>query len=115
MKPEDKTAEDILKEVKDQVSKDCGYESWEKLISEIPVDFIERLNTKASLLAMSKVAEPTWDEALDAAIAKFEFAKTKAKTLVELIQLDAVLAILDTLKTKYPDKSTYLNNLFKKI
>lgn len=51
--------------------------------------------------AMELYARSKWDEGFDTSIKKFEQAKTYAKTLVEVIQLDAVLAILDVTKKEF--------------
>lgn len=44
------------------------------------------------------------EEIFNNLITIFEFAKSQAKTIVELVQLDAVLAILDVEKKRYADQ-----------
>jgi hypothetical protein len=93
MKPEDKTAEDILKECKDEVARKFDWKDWNDLYKAMKSsNEINEYNDAASILAMSKVAEPTWD-----ACARY-FYQTDYETEVTA-----------------PDKSTYMNNLFPKI
>lgn len=90
-----KKAEDILKEAKKSIAKKHGYKGWGDIIHDffdgnIPAQFLEECEDEASLLAMSKVAEQSWDEALD-----------------ELVRGFKGLPVVN--------KSTYMNNLFPKI
>jgi hypothetical protein len=102
MKPEDKTAEDILKECKDEIARKWLYEDWADLritlvgaknILELPAMY-----DQASLLAMSKVAEQAYD-----------FGHTHGAVLNQ-----PLIGIFHPELKETPDKSTYLNNLFKK-
>lgn len=44
-----------------------------------------------------------WNAAIQTAIEQFEKAKRNAKTIMDLVQLDGVLAVLDTLKINEDD------------
>ena len=84
-----------LQEAKDQIARGNGFLDWNEYsnVSAKGEKYNSQFDAAAELYAHSK-----WDEAFDVSISKFEFAKTKAKTFVELVQLDAVLAILEVTK-----------------
>jgi hypothetical protein len=103
MKPEDKTAEDILKEAQLEIAKKHDYPSFDHIIWFAQYGFTEarslvtEIINEASLLAMSKVAEQSVIEGLD--IAKSCSYRT------EEYNYDG----------EAKSVSTYMNNLFKKI
>ncbi len=84
-------AEDILKEAKNTVARKYGFEDWWSLDFNKTNLSQEALRDEAALLAMSKVAEPTWNAAVKFCV---------------MIGNDA--------ETTCPDKSTYMNNIFPK-
>jgi predicted translin family RNA/ssDNA-binding protein len=98
MKPEDKTAEDILKECKDEVARKFDWKDWNDLYKAMKSsNEINEYNDAASILAMSKVAE---------------------QSLSKGVEIGKCYTYPDGyyhLQGEVNDKSTYMNNLFKKI
>lgn len=91
-----------LQEAKERIASAGIYKRWENIYNEMygTSEYVEYLEQAAELYCLEE-RKRTWEEAINTSIRKFEFAKTKAKTLVELIQLDAVLAILDVTKKEF--------------
>jgi hypothetical protein len=87
-------AEDILKECKDEVARKFDWKDWNDLYKAMKSsNEINEYNDAASILAMSKVAEQSF-EAGDDYCHHSNFGKVP---------------------NTHPDKSTYMNNLFPKI
>lgn len=86
-----------LQQAKEKAAETNGYISFYNAIDTLNAFGAESLmNSAMELYARSK-----WDEAIDASIKKFELAKTNAKHFVEIVQVDAVLAILDVTRKEF--------------
>lgn len=93
-------------EAKHEVAKKYECLNWDELRVNIQLSAEFREEYKVTWASVDKeaalvYAKSKWDEGFNKSIAEFEYAKTRAKTMVELVQLDAVLTILDLTKKKF--------------